>query len=103
MKIVCSPSEKYLKTRKDADLCVLLFEKAKSKKLATCGESIEKYFRKNKLGLKPPAWDLLSFALSVIACDFGAAGGLHFFCKLGFLPPYGISYGAVVFDNNGNG
>ncbi len=70
MKIVCSPSEPYLKSRTDADLRVLLFSPPNGKKFASCGRAIKDYFQRRRLFLEPYAWDVLSFALSVNAADF---------------------------------
>lgn len=72
MKIVCSPSEKYLKNKSNADLRVFMFGHTDNEEFATCGDSIRHYFKKNKVNLSDDAWDFLSFAISVVACDFGA-------------------------------
>lgn len=71
MKVVCSHSEVYLKSRKDADLCVLLYNRPVDKKIASCGNAIRRYFQKNKFAMSVEAWDFLSLALAVVSCDFG--------------------------------
>lgn len=71
MKIVCSPVESYLESRKNVDLRVLLYSKPDNKNFASCGHSIKSYFRRKKYSLSDDAWDFLSFALSILACDAG--------------------------------
>ncbi|MCB0308275.1 MAG: hypothetical protein KDD48_02805 [Bdellovibrionales bacterium] len=72
MKIICSPSEKYLNKKSNADLRVFIYGHTKNRNFATCGDSIRRYFKKKKINLKEDAWDFLSFAISVVACDLGA-------------------------------
>lgn len=71
MKVVCSHSEVYLKSRKDADLCVLLYNRPIDKRIASCGSAIQRYFQRNKFYLSTEAWDFLSLALAVVSCDLG--------------------------------
>jgi len=71
MKIVCNPSEGYLKNS-PADLLVLLYSQPKLKNFACAGDALQKYISRSKFELDDLAWDLVSFALAVISADFGA-------------------------------